>query len=177
LAFLASTIILTALAACAPIQNSAEELTLQQSAAVKETCTKVMRLDKGEAHWYGCVSSLSNSLAEQFRADRRVVALNECAQAGLNQDTPDFSRCVLDRERARMAFDMPQAGAADQIDAALIKPADDSSKDYLQATFALRHSREQHSCAALGLMPNSGSFAQCVADLDGNLFCIDHPLT
>lgn len=136
-----------------------------------------MRLDKGEAHWYGCVSSLSNSLAVQFRAARRVVALNGCAQAGLNRGTPDFSRCVLDRESARVAFDMPQPRPADQLDAPLIKAADNNPKDYLQSTFALRHSREQHSCAALGLMLNSASFAQCVADLDGNLFCIDHPLT
>jgi hypothetical protein len=168
---------LAPLCACAPIQNSAELLTAQQSGAVKATCTKVMRLEEGEAHWEGCVSSLSNSLAEKIQGTHGAVAYSDCGQAGLKRDTADFSRCVLDREKAQMASYVSQTGAPFPLDAAFVKAADDNPKGYFLASFDLRRSRELYSCAELGLTPNSGSFAQCVADLDSNLFEIDHPLT
>src|ERR1700761_8687297 len=93
--------IIPALSACAMFPASARQVTPQQTAAIEATCTKVMRLHKGQSEFEACVSSLSDSVSDQVRADVATAAYRECAQAGLKRDTTEFSRCVLDRENVQ----------------------------------------------------------------------------
>src|SRR5579863_7660726 len=163
------------LAACAAFQASAEEVTPQQTAAMEATCTKVMRLHKGQSEFEACVSSLSDSVVYQVRADVATVAYRECAQAGLKRDTTEFSRCVLDRENAQRDAGQPQQGAASRLNAAYVTAADSDPRDYFETNNAFRHRREQYSCAQLGLEPDTGAFQSCVAKLDMDIFTTEHP--
>ena|SRR5665213_1147526 len=163
------------LAACAAFQASAEEVTPQQTAAIQATCTKVMRLHKGQSEFEACVSSLSDSVAYQVRADVATVAYRECAQAGLKRDTTEFSRCVLDHENAQRDAGPPPQGAATKLNAAYVTPADTDPRDYFGTSNALRHRREQYSCAQLGLEPDTSAFQSCVANVDMEIFATEHP--
>jgi hypothetical protein len=166
---------LPVLAACAAFQASAEEVTPQQTAAIEATCTKVMRLHKGQSEFEACVSSLSDSVSDQIRADVATVGYRECAQAGLKRDTTEFSRCVLDRENAQRDAGQPLQGAAAKLNATYVTPSDSDPRDYFETNNAFRHRREQYSCAQLGLEPDTGAFQSCVANLDLNIFTTEHP--
>ena len=164
------------LAACAAIQASAQErqITPQQTAAVQATCAKIMRLREGQPEFIACESSLSNSLAYQMVADYAVDAYGDCAKAGLRRETPDFSRCVLDRENAaRDAGRVPSVTA--RLDAAYVTPSDNSPDDYFRTTNAMRHRREQYACAQLGLEASSEPMASCVKNLDTQIFESEFP--
>jgi hypothetical protein len=171
----ASTLSVVSLSSCAFFPDSIKDLTPQQSAFVQATCTKVMRLQEGEAQWAGCVSSLSDSLVGEIQVDRDAYAYRDCTQTGLKRETREFSQCVLDRENVQLASNMHQGGALSQLDAAYVKPADGNSKGYYEASFDLRHRREQYSCAELDLEAYSGPYDQCVANLESSLFSIEHP--
>jgi hypothetical protein len=171
----ASTLSVVSLSSCAFFPDSIKDLTPQQSALVRATCTKVMRLQEGQAQWAGCVSSLSDSLVGEIRIDRVAYVYRDCAQTGLKRETLEFSQCVLDRENVRLAPNMHQGAALSQLDAAYVKPSDGNSKGYYEVSFNLRHRREQYSCAELDLEANSGPFDQCVANLESSLFSIEHP--
>jgi hypothetical protein len=164
-----------ALAACAALQASAHDVTPQQTAAVEATCTKVMRLHKGQSEFEACVSSLSDSVSYQRQADYAANAYRDCAQAGLKRETPEFSRCVLDHEDAQRDASASPAGAASRLNAAYIAPADNSPDDYFGTSNTMRHRREQYSCAQLGLEPDTSAFVSCVSNLDMEIFTTEHP--
>ena len=172
-----SGIALQLLTACAAYQGSASALPPQRTVAVEATCTNVMGLTKGEAEFAGCVSSLSSAVAEQLQAAVTNRAYRACEESGLQRETPEFSRCVLNRENSRLASDVPQVNPVSRIDADYAKPADGDSESYFRMTFNQRHRREQYSCAGLGLDPGTGSFVSCVDNLDTTLFGIDRPNT
>jgi hypothetical protein len=47
---------------------------------------------------------------------------------------------------------------------------------YFSASNDEIHRRERQACAAIGEDPSTSAFAQCVADLAGNLFDADNPI-
>jgi hypothetical protein len=163
-----------ALAACASFPSAAQEVTPQQTAAIEATCTKVMRLRPG-SEFEACVSSLSDSVASLVRADYANNAYHACAQTGLKRETPEFSRCVLDRENTQKDAGGLPPGAAAKLNAAYITPADSNPQDYFESSFNMRHRREQYACAQLGLEPDTGAFVSCVGNLDMEIFVVDHP--
>jgi hypothetical protein len=164
------------LAACAAIQASAQEkeITPQQTAVVQATCAKIMRLREGQPEFIACVSSLSDSLAYQMVADYAADAYRDCAKLGLRRETPDFSRCVLDRENA--AHDVGHSPSVTaRLDAAYVTPSDSSPDDYFRTTNTMRHRREQYACGQLGLEPSSEPLASCVKNLDTQIFESEFP--
>jgi hypothetical protein len=159
------------LAGCAILQVAAQEkeITPQQTAALKVTCSKIMRLREGQPEYIACVSSLSHSLAYQLVVDQAADADRDCAGAEMARETPSFSRCVLDREyMSRDAGRLPSAAA--RLDAAYVAPTDQSPDDYFGTTNVMRHQREQYACAQLGLDPGSWALATCVRNLDTQIF-------
>lgn len=158
------------LAGCAILQVAAQEkeITPQQTAALKATCSKIMRLREGQPEYLACVSSLSHSLAYQLVVDQAADADHDCAGAEMVRDTPGFSRCVLDHEY--MSRDRRLPSAAARLDAAYVAAADQSPDDYFGTTNIMRHRREQYACAQLGLDPGSRAFATCVRNLDTQIF-------
>jgi hypothetical protein len=162
------------LAACASFPSAAHEVTLQQTAAIEATCTKVMRLRPG-SEFEACVSSLSDSVAALVRADYANNAYGSCAQTGLKRETPEFSRCVLDHENAEKDARTLPAGAAVKLNATLITPADSNPEDYFQSSFKTRYRREQYACGTLGFEPDTSAFVSCANKLDTEIFVVDHP--
>ena len=167
--------ILFVLAACAAFQASAEQVTPQQTAAIEATCTKIMRLHKGESEFDACVSSLKESVTYQVRDDIANVAYRDCGQSGLKRNSAEFSRCVLDHENAQRDAGKASSGAASRLDAAYVTPADADPRNYFETNNAIRHRREQYSCAQLGLEPDTSAFSTCVANLDMDIFTTEHP--
>lgn len=163
------------LSACAGIPASSI-ITPTQTAALKATCTKVMRLQEGEAQFDGCVSDLSDTAAELVEYARALQAHRACEATPLKPNTPEFARCVLDREDSERAARIPAPENVLRLNAAEIKPADDIRDSYYTANFDVRRRREQFSCAVLGLEPDTESFVTCVNNLDMDLFAIGHPL-
>ena len=173
--FLATGFMLLGISACAAFQFDTQKITPQQAAVIKATCAKIMRLEEGEAQFSGCVSSLSNSLAGEIQSDRTAAAYRPCMQTGLMQDSPELSTCVLDHQNAEQASNALVTGPVSHIDAANVKSVDYDPRSYFSSPFALRRRREQYACAEIALEPASGPFESCVANLDINLFNIDHP--
>ena len=171
---LVSAAIIPVLAACAIAPSAAHEMTPQQTAAVQATCTKVMRLRPG-AEFEACVSSLSDSVASLVRADYANDAYRACARAGLRHATPEFSRCVLDRENTQQDASAMPGGAAARLNANYIMPADSSPEDYFESSFKMRYRRAQYACGDLGLEPDTAAFVSCAKNLDTEIFTVDHP--
>lgn len=172
---LVAAAVIPLLAACAEFEASAHEVTPQQTAAIEATCTKVMRLHKGQSEFEACVSSLSGSVAYHASADLAANAYRDCAQTGLKRETPDFSRCVLDHENIQRDSGQASFGAAARLNAAYVQPADNDPSDYFGTSRSTRRRREQYSCAELGLEPSTGPFISCVNNLDMDIFNIEHP--
>lgn len=162
-----------ALAACAVFPSGAQNVSPKQTAAIEATCNKVMRLPPG-AEFGACVSSLSDSAAALKNAESANRAYDACEQAGLKRETPEFSRCVLDRENAQNGPNI-STGPATKLDAAFIAPVDANQDSYFASSFSVRHRREQYACAQLGLEPNTGAFTSCVSNLDMEIFVVEHP--
>ena len=163
-------------AACTVLQVAAQEknITPQQTAAIQTTCSKVMRLREGQPEFIACVSSLSNSLAYAAVSDYAADAYLGCTKTGLRRGTPEFSRCVLDRENNARDNGHSPSGA-NRFDAAYVTPADSSSDDYFRTTNQMRQRREQYACAQLGLEPNSEPMLTCAHNLDTAIFESEFP--
>lgn len=162
-----------ALAACAIFPSATQSVPPKQAAAIETTCDKIMRLPPG-AEFSACVSSLSDSAAALASAEYANWAYDACEHAGLKRETPEFSRCVLDRENAQKDTGNP-SGAASKLDAAFIAPVDSNQDSYFASSPSVRHRREQYACAQLGLEPNTGAFTSCVGNLDMEIFVVEHP--
>lgn len=151
--------------ACAADPESV--LTPDQTAMIQATCTKVMRLEEGQAQFEGCVSSLSDTMTQEVRYARAASAYRNCEHDGLVAGTPQLSRCVLDGEDS--------AKGTGFLQASLVSAADNDPRSYFSVSFKTRHRREEYACANLGLTPETSSFIGCVNRLDTDLFNIDVP--
>jgi hypothetical protein len=165
------------LTACAAYPERTSEITQQKGAILEATCTKVMGLTKGEAEFSGCVSSLAATIADQLQVAATNRAYHDCEKMGLKNETPDFSRCVLDWENGQLALGKQQTSPTSDFNGVNSRPKDREIGSYFQMTFDERHRQEQYSCAELGVDPGSGDFVSCVNDLDATLFGIEHPNT
>lgn len=141
----------------------------RSDALVAATCTRIMRIDAGRPEFQGCTESLAGSLAVALHQDRAADAYRDCTERKLARGTPEFSRCVLDRENDGAR------GRGLRLDAAYVRPADSNPEDYYQTGFGLRHRREQYACAQVGLLPGTEAFDVCVNGLDTTLFDTTFP--
>jgi hypothetical protein len=129
-------------------------------------CETVMGLHPGEAHYDGCVASLSASQESLERGRALERARAGCLGQGLAADGPALAECALRPGEAAA----PAAGPAR---AAVARTVAAGSYFYASPREVFR--REQSSCARLGLDPADGAFAGCVAGLASALFAADHP--
>jgi hypothetical protein len=137
------------------------------SSDLGQICRSVVGASPGEAHYVGCVESLSES-QRSFDHDRAVgQARASCLAEGLRPNTPDLAECTLNRSRTARADAVRPVVAADRPGAA---------KSYFYASPSEVHRREETSCAGLGLEPGSGGFASCVASMQSAMFAADNPL-
>jgi len=139
----------------------------EQLAEVGQICQSVVGLRSGEAHYVGCVESLSSSWRSLSRSRARAQAREDCLDKGLRLDTPELAQCVLAGPGAARA---PVVRVSDAPDGA--GPA----KSYYLTSPRDVHRREEQSCARLGYDPTSGGFASCVAGLQASLFAADNPM-
>ncbi len=146
------------------------DLAAGQAAATADVCRSVMRLEPGEAHYNGCLESLSRALKglEQNRGVQDAHAA--CMAKGLEPGSPALSACTVtlseaeDGGRLRLAV-----GSAD----GLTVPG--GKKSYAMASNGDIRARERLACALLGLDPTHAGFQGCVADLAQTLFALDNP--
>jgi hypothetical protein len=159
------------LVACAPL--APELVAPQDASAIDAVCTKIMRLEKGEASFEGCTTSLTSSLESAGSAYRYAAGSRECIRQGLKPDTPEMSTCVLNHENAGTEGIAPLSGVSmGEIERVAASDSDQGS--YYTVTPEERYRREQYTCAQLSFEPGTASFDGCVANLDATLFAIAH---
>jgi hypothetical protein len=153
------------LAACAPLAPyNPDRLPMQQMSRIGEICRVVMGLPAGPITQYlACEESLSHSLAARRDRGPMLAAHHACEAQGLKPNTAALAECELNQT------DFAPGGAA-------ALPAK-APKSYFSASNDEVHRREQEACAQIGYDPIGGgsAFAQCVADLQSNLFDADNP--
>ena len=147
--------------ACGPlVPYNPDRLPMQQMNRIGEICRDVMGLPAGAfTHYLACEESLSRSLAGRREGGAMVAA---CQAQGLKPNTVALAECELKQTEFALGGAAPLAKAP---------------KSYFSASNDEVHRREQEACAQTGFDPVSGGlvFAQCVADLQSNLFDADNP--
>jgi hypothetical protein len=147
-----------------------DNLGSDQLAHIGAICETVMRVHPNEAHYDGCVMSLSDSAHNQGGGLALLQAHDDCRQKGLQPNTPELATCVLQSE---------EAGSAQPSALRIGSPSNlqmpGGSKSYSFVSSRDRFRREQLSCALLGLDPVHDAFAGCVANLASTLFGLDNP--
>lgn len=137
-----------------------------QLAEVGRICQSVIRVQPGEAHYVGCVESLSDSWRGLEHARTLGEARASCLDRGLKPDTPDLAECELKLARAAPPTIRPVSTGGEPV----------SGKSYFYSSPSDVRRREELSCARLGIEPGSGAFLSCVAGLQSTMFAADHPL-
>jgi hypothetical protein len=137
-----------------------------QASGVGQICRSTLGVEPGEAHYVGCVESLSASMNDLGRGRALARARGDCIDRGLRPDTPALAECVLHGSdapvmSARTVSQASEAGAP---------------KSYFYTAPRDVYRREQLSCARLGLDPTSRAFGGCVAGLQSALFAADNPM-
>lgn len=165
-----ATIALPCLAACAAYGAAAPQFTAGQIGAVHAVCADVMRLRPGEAQYDGCVDSLSQMVAGEILAGASMAAYQDCDHEGEKRGTPEYARCVLDREGSES-----NPGPASKLGAGYVRPVANDTESYFHSDFAQRRRREEYACADMNQMPGTSGFISCVDNLQATLFDLDHP--
>ena len=159
----ASGAALASVASAAPYNP--EHLPPDQVAEVDRICQSVLRVQPGEAHFVGCVESLSDSWRGLEHARALSEARATCLDRGLKPGAPDLAECELSVARTAPPAIRPVSTREEPV----------SEKSYFSASPRDVHRREELSCARLGLEPGSGGFMSCVAGLQSTLFAADNP--
>jgi len=147
------------------MSNTSDNPTSGQLAQARQICESVIRVQPGEEHFAGCVSSLTGSLQSAGRIRAVVQARNACFAEGLKPDSADLSLCLL---RADGATASPSE-MANTIEIGMKQ----SSEAEVSTSFDAVFHREQQACAQLGIDPAFGTFDSCVASLQDTLQRID----
>jgi hypothetical protein len=135
-----------------------------QFAQARATCETVIRVQPGDEHFRGCVSSLVGSLENVSREHAVVRARNNCFAQGLKPGSSDLAVCLLQAADATPSSDMMNATV--QVSRLIdIGEGPTSAGSDFSASFHTVLQREQQACARLGFDPAFGAFANCVADL------------
>lgn len=174
LTLLVSAAIVPAIAACAsaaPVPS----LPPEQASLVDATCSQIMRFQKGEWHYSGCSEALTDSLMRKMASRIMVQSYEDCTNAGLKEETPEFATCVLDRRKAHSASEVEKITASQAIPTAslTLKPFALDRKGRPKGFFDVppeqQTAMEDYACAQLGLDPGSSPFRQCTAQLDAEV--------
>jgi hypothetical protein len=147
------------------MSNTSDNPTSGQLAQARQICESVIRVQPGEEHFAGCVSSLTGSLQSVRHVHAVVQARNACFAEGLKPDSADLSLCLLRADGAT-------ASPSEMANTMEIGMKQSSEPDVSTSFDAVFH-REQQACAQLGLDPALGSFDSCVASLQDTLQRID----
>ncbi len=169
-ATLAAALALASIAGCATAgPYNPDNLPTDQVSRIGEVCQSVMGARPGEAHYVGCVESLSDSMHSLGRGRALARAREACLDKGMKPDTPELAQCVLSSAQAASV-------TAPTIRAVSETRETGVSKSYFQASPREVHRRVETSCAALGFDPTSGAFDSCVVGLQASLFAADNPM-
>lgn len=146
--------------------GSPGDLSSDRASGVGQICRSILGVEPGEAHYVGCVESLSASMNALGRGRALAQARGDCIDRGMRPDTPELAECVLRGSdapvmSARIVSQTSEAGAP---------------KSYFYTSPRDVYRREQLSCARLGLDPTSRAFGGCVASLQSALFAADNPM-
>lgn len=142
-------------------------LKTDEARSVAGVCASVMRLQSGEAHYQGCLESLSRSLAGLGQSRAAQDAHEACLKRGLQPLTSDLATCTLTLADSGEAHQTLAVGAAPAIPG--------GTRSFFTASNPDRRSRERLACALLGLDPTREGFQGCVADLQATMFALDNP--
>jgi hypothetical protein len=152
-----------------------DNLPAEQVARIGAICQSVIGVQPGEAHYVGCVVSLTGSLNRLGGGHALAQAREGCLRQGLRPGTPALSECVL---RSDQATPLPASVASTEM-AAASKVGDlgeaTAAKSYFYASPRDVRRRVEMSCAQLGFDPESDAFARCAASLRASLFAADNP--
>jgi hypothetical protein len=147
------------LLACAPFgQTDVQAMSPQQASLVDTTCTRVMGLEQGQYQFALCRESLANSLAARKQGQDMAAAYTDCRQRGLADGTAAFSTCMLQSNAPASASQTVQVSYTDA-------PGTEPGKSFFSIPPHVQFQRERYACAQLGLLPGSGIFGHCVANL------------
>jgi hypothetical protein len=149
-------------AGCAPTTPyNPDRLAPAQMSRIGEICHTVMGLPAGHyTDYQACEESLSHSLAARRERSATVAAPQTCDPRGLKPDA--LGQCEQHPRQKAPALGAP--------------PSAPPVKSYFFASNDEIHRRAQSACADIGEDPATGTFAQCVADLESYLFAADHPI-
>jgi hypothetical protein len=156
---LACTALASVLLACAPVgQTDLQAMSPQQASLVDTTCMRVMGLQQGQYQFALCRESLANTLAARREGQDMAAAYTDCRHQGLADGTAAFSTCMLQSHATASA---PQPMEVAYTAAASTEPG----KSFFSIPPHAQFQRERYACAQLGLLPGSGLFGHCVANL------------
>jgi len=147
------------LLACAPFgQTDMQAMSPQQASLVDATCARVMGLQQGQYQFALCRESLANTLAARKEGQDMAAAYKDCRQRGLADGSAAFSTCMLQSNAPASA---PQPVEVSYTGT----PDTEPGKSFFRIPPRVQFQRERYACAQLGLLPGSGIFGHCVADL------------
>lgn len=148
------------LLACAPFAQADDmrSMSPQQLSVIDATCTQVMGLRTGEYNYALCRESLASTLAARKEGQDMAAAYKDCRQRGLADGSVPFSTCMLESHAtASTTQPVPVAYTG--------APGTEPGKSFYSIPPRAQFQRERYACAQLGLLPGSGAFGQCVANL------------
>ena len=147
------------LIACAPFgQTDIQAMSPQQASLVDATCARVMGLVQGQYQFALCRESLAKTLAARKEGQDMAAAYKDCRQRGFADGTAAFSTCMLESNAPTSpspSMEIAYTGA----------PGTEPGKSFFSIPPRVQYQRERYACAQLGLLPGSGAFGYCVADL------------
>ncbi len=152
-----------------------DNLPADQVARIDELCQSVIGVQPGEAHYVGCVVSLTGSANRLGHGHALAQARESCLRQGLQPDTPALSECVLRSDRATplpasvTVTEAAAAGKASNLGEAV------APKSYFYTSPRDVRRRVEMSCAQLGFEPGSDALMRCAASLRASLFAADNP--
>ena len=149
--------VLVSAGACAARPYNPDHLSAGAIGRVSAVCLNVMGLSRGKEHFDNCVESLSDAQQGLAQAGALAQAQRQCRDRGLEADSLGLAQCEL--ERSRQAAATPTTSIPSQT------PEPVSRTSYFLAAPREVYSREELSCARLGLEPGGGAYQGCVARL------------
>lgn len=130
-------------------------------ALINATCHRVMGLRDGEEFYQDCQDSLAHMMARRDAAYAMAAGESTCLAQGLKPGSAALATCTLDRRSG--------AAGAPALQPVALSQSIEPGRSYYSVRAEVQIERQRHACAQLGLMPGSGLFGECVANLQGSL--------
>ena len=155
---LACATVMPMLLACAPFaQADMQSMPPGRASLVDNACTGAMGLKRGEYYFALCRESLAQALEAKSEGQEMTAAYRDCRRREPRDGAAALSTCMLDtpaRETRPVAV----------ADAGLSATEPATSFYHMPPRMRVQH--ERYACAQLGLLPGSGAFSECFADLN-----------